>query len=148
MIKRTVSALARGGVMSTLLRGFVIGLAFAMAAVTCSKSAVALTYDDILGTWCGAKTNPDWTNQLIARTTLTVVHLPQNSRTILKIDHFDFTDAIVTIYYLSAGRSQQSGTGIPGKVLTQVRYGDFGPNDKTMVQKSSDIGGAYHFTRC
>jgi hypothetical protein len=131
--------------MSTLLRNFVIGLAFAMATVTYSKSAVALTYDNIIGTWCGAKTNPNRTNQLIARATLTVVHLPENSRVVLKIDHFEFTDTTVTIHYFSAGPSEG---GTPGKVLTSVDYGDFSADGKTMVQKPSSAGGLYRFARC
>jgi hypothetical protein len=139
---------AMEGVMSTLLRSFVIGLAFAMATVTSTKSAVAMTYDNIIGTWCGAKTNPNWTNQLIARTTLTIVHLPENSKVILKIDHFEFTDTNVTIHYYAAPGKQGGGT--PGNKLTQVMYGDFSADGKTMVQGASGIAGTgqYHFTRC
>jgi hypothetical protein len=131
--------------MSTLLRNLVIGLAFAIAAITCSKSAVALTYDNIIGTWCGAKSNPNWTNQLIARNTLTVVHLPGNSRVVLNIDHFEFTDTTATIHYYSAGPSEG---GTPGKVLTRVLYGDFSADGRTMIQQPSKAGGLYRFTRC
>jgi hypothetical protein len=36
------------------------GLMLAALSVANGKSAVALTQNDILGKWCGVRTNPNW----------------------------------------------------------------------------------------
>ena len=127
-----------------LLKRFVIGVAVVILPVNNGAFAAMLTYDSILGSWCGVSTNPYLTNLIFARDTLTVIHLPKNDRTVLKIDHYEFTDSEIIMYYKFAGGNQ---TGTPGNVLGHSTYRDFGADDKTMVQAPSN-DALYHFTRC
>ncbi len=102
-----------------------------------SGSAVAdpVTYKDILGKWCGTKSNPNWVNLTISRDELAIVHLPNKAKNVLKIDHFEFGDSAVTLHYYAAGALN----GVPGSNLFQVSYGEFGADDKTMVQLHNTV---------
>lgn len=122
-----------------------------MVAAT-SANAASLDFGDILGNWCGSRSNPHWTNYQISRTTLTVTHLPSGSKTTLQIDHFDFTEMYqsnrpsVVIYYLAAGHGGQAGT--PGHTLIHAGFINFSSDGRSMTQVKSDVTNEYHFTRC
>jgi len=118
------------------LRRLLIASVLATASVA-SGSAVAdaLAYKDILGKWCGTKTNPNWVNLMITRDELTITHLPNKTRNVLKIDHFEFSDTAVTLDFFAAGALN----GVPGSNLFQVSYGDFGADGKTMVQLHNTV---------
>jgi hypothetical protein len=113
--------------------------------VTISESAATLSYNTILGKWCGLSSNPNLTNYLFARDTLTVTFLRGKSTSVLKVDHYDFSDSTVVLYYFAA--SPDEG-GTPGNTLVQVTFGNFSPDDQTMEQPPSDEGGLYRFKRC
>ncbi len=104
-----------------------------------------LTAKNIYGQWCGASTNPNLTKDIFAANSLTVVHLPGNTKTVLKVDRYEYTATTITVYYYSAG-SGQGGT--PGNVLVNVTYGNFSADGKTMNQLPNSQGGLYVFTRC
>ena len=111
-----------------------------------SGNAAALGYDDILGNWCGMKSNPNWTNFNVTRGMLTITHLPEGNRIGLTIDHFDFDDDSVVIYYRSAGHGDQASR--PGSVLSRVKFFRFSSDRRSMNQATSDISGEYQFNRC
>jgi hypothetical protein len=127
------------------LKSFILGMTVAIATVTMSESAATLSYDNILGNWCGQNSNPNLTNYLFARDTLTVTFLPDKTTSVLKIDHYDFSDSAVVVYYLAASPDKGS---TPGNMLFQVTYYNFGSDGQTMQQKPSDRGGLYRFKRC
>jgi hypothetical protein len=114
-----------------------LGLVIATASVTNSVSAATLTYDNILGSWCGVNTNPHWVNAIFSRDSLTAIFLPNNSKTVFKIDHYEFTDTMVSVRYVKAD-----------KTVTTVIYIDFSADDQTMIQAATDQSAIYHFTRC
>jgi hypothetical protein len=117
----------------------------ATTGVANGKAGGALTHNDILGSWCGVKTNPNWTNLLVARDKLTITHLPGKGVNVLKIDHFSFTETQVTIHYFAA----EALKGVPGKNLFEVSYGNLSADGKTMVQLHSGVQPRdYNFTRC
>jgi hypothetical protein len=118
-----------------LLRSFIIGF---VAAVTASAPAAALTYADILGGWCGVRSNPNRTNYTFTRKTLTVTFLPGRTKKVFKVDNYDFSDTgTVTLFYWQARDERR-----------QVHFGDFSSDGREMFQQSSEAGGLYRFVRC
>ncbi len=81
------------------------------------------------------QTNPNWVNLMITRDELAITHLPNKVKNVLKIDHFEFGDTAVTLHYFAAGALN----GVPGSKLFLVSYGDFGADDKTMVQLHNSV---------
>jgi hypothetical protein len=131
--------------IGAIFRRFIIGLVFASVGIANGEAAGALTYNDILGRWCGAKTNPNWTNLLVARDKLTITHLPGKVVNVLKIDHFSFTETQMTIHYFAAGALE----GVRGKNLFHVDYGNLSADGKSMVQLHNEVQPSdYNFTRC
>jgi hypothetical protein len=133
-------------VIGELVKNFGLGLALAMVSVTVGQSASTLTYDDILGKWCGVSSNPYWTNMLFSRDTLTITQLPKKTTVVFKVNHYEFTDTTVSVSYL-AGGDRLSPTA-SGKEIFQATYADFGSDGKTMSQPAIPGRGAYHFMRC
>ena len=127
------------------LKSVLAGCLITIAAAG-SGNAAALGYDDILGNWCGLKSNPNWTNFHVSRETLTITHLPEGNKIGLKIDHFEFDDDSVVIYYRSAGHGNQASR--PGSVLSRVKFFRFSPDRASMNQATSDVSGEYQFNRC
>jgi hypothetical protein len=125
----------RGEMIGSLFKRFFFALVLATASVANVKSADTLTYDNILGKWCGAQTNPNWVNLLITRDALTITHLPNKVVNKLSIDHFEFTDTTAIIHYFAA----EALNGVAGKNLFRVSYGDFGADGKSMVQLSNSV---------
>ena len=123
----------------------VVAALFLIATVG-GAGAASLDYDSILGLWCGSQSNPNWTNYRVSRDALTVIHLPQRTNTVLRVDHFEFSDDAVVIYYLSAGHEKLGGT--PGNVMSRVQFINFSPDGQQMTQATSDVSGEYRFTRC
>jgi len=126
-------------------RSVIVGLAIATATVTISASAAPLSYNSILGSWCGQSSNPNLTNYLFARDTLTVTFFPAKTKSVLKIDHYDFSDSAIVLYWLAASPDQG---GTSGNTLVQVTFGNFSSDDQTMQQQPNDEAGLYRFKRC
>ena len=112
-----------------LIKDLGLGLAFAMMFVATAQSASVLGYNDILGKWCGASNNPNWTNMLFARDALTITHLPQKKTTVFKVDRYEFTDTMVMIYYRPAASVPPP---FSGKKTFKAIYSDFSSDRKTM----------------
>jgi hypothetical protein len=129
------------------VKNFGLGLAFAMIFVVTAQSGGTLSYNNILGKWCGVSTNPNLTNMLFARDTLTITHLPQNTTTVFAVDHYEFTDTMVKLHYRASGTAL---TPVPSKEIFRADYSDFSSDGKTMSQPAiPNINrGAYHFMRC
>ena len=128
-----------------LLRSLVVGFTVATAAVTASASAATLSYDNILGNWCGVTSNPNLTNYFFTNGNLTVTFLPGRTTSTLTVDHYEFSDSTVVLFYLAA--SPKKG-GTPGNTLVQVTFENFSPDGQTMNQRPSEQGGLYRFVRC
>jgi hypothetical protein len=132
-----------------LLVSSVAALIIATAPSSLSEAATApapaMTYDDIVGSWCGDSANPHWGNYLFAHDTVTITHLPGKKQTVLQVDRYEFTDKAVTLHYWAA-----TGRGnIPGDKPFTVQFGHFGSDNKTMVQEPDDTRGKpYRYTRC
>ncbi len=124
---------------------FIMGLTVVATVVGTSQSASALAYNDILGKWCGATSNLNWTNMLFARDVLTITHLPRKTTTVFKIDHYEFTDTMVTVYYRSAGPAPAP---FSDKKLFKAVYSNFSSDRKAMSQPAGINRDAYRFTRC
>src|SRR5215471_6921379 len=123
----------------------VIFALIAAALLASGESADALSYNDIFGKWCGSSADPNLTNITFSRDVLTITHLPTKNTAVLKIDHFDFTDSTITIYYFGAGAVQ----GTPGNKPFYVWYGNFRPDGKAMSQLPINAPSRpYSFTRC
>jgi len=117
-------------------RRFLIASVLATASLASGGAvADALAYEDILGKWCGTRTNPNWVNLMISRDELVITHLPNKTKNVLKIDHFEFGDTAVTLHYFAAGALN----GVAGSNLFQVSYGEFGADGKTMVQLHNSV---------
>ena len=129
----------------TSLKSVLAGCLLAIAAVG-SSHAASIGYDEILGNWCGMKSNPNWTNFHVSRGTLAITHLPNGDTIDLSIDHFEFSDTRVIIYYLSAGHGNQANK--PGNVVSRVEFIRFSADRTSMFQATSDISGEYQFRRC
>ncbi len=127
------------------LKSLIVGMTIATATVTMSESAATLSYNSILGSWCGLSSNPNLTNYLFARDTLTVTFFPAKTKSVLKIDHYDFSDSAIVLYWFGASPNQG---GTPGNTLLQVTFGNFSSDDQTMQQQPSDEAGLYRFKRC
>jgi hypothetical protein len=132
-------------VIRVLRRNLGLGVAAMTISVVTSQSASALAYNDILGKWCGVSSNLNWTNMLFARDVLTITHLPQKATTVFKIDHYEFTDTIVTVYYRSISPAPAP---VPGRKIFKAVYLNFSSDRKTMSQPAGVNQNAYRFTRC
>jgi hypothetical protein len=144
---QNTSDLARSGGSIRMIspKSAFLGFLLALAA-TGGAGAASLSYDDILGNWCGSRSNPNWTNFRVSREQMIITHLPNRTRTPLKIDHFVFSDTDIVIFYLSAGTGTKAGT--PGSMMSHVQFIRFGSDGQSMVQATSDVTGEYRFTRC
>jgi hypothetical protein len=116
-----------------------------MTAANAGHCAGALSYANILGKWCGVNSNPNLTNYLFTRDKLTVTHLSSGKTTVLKLDSYDFSDAVVVVHYFA--KSATSG-GTPGKEKVDVTFGEFSADGKIMVQVKTSGSEAYRFVRC
>ncbi len=132
--------------MSRIFPGRIVEAFLLLVLAAGSAGAASLDYSDALGTWCGSRSNPNWTNMDISRDALAITHLPGGNQTVLRIDHFEFSDAHVLIYYLAAGLGNQANK--PGSTLARVEFIRFSADGRSMVQATSDISAEYTFTRC
>jgi hypothetical protein len=137
---------AVGEMIRELVEKLGLGLAFAMISITAGQTAGKITYDDILGKWCGVSSNPNWTNMLFARDTLKITQLPAKTIKVFKVDQYEFTDTSVLVNFLAAGDPLAPTPA--GKEVFQATYSDFSSDGKTMSQSAIPGRGAYHFKRC
>jgi hypothetical protein len=108
-------------------------VAFLLAVAGAVSPAVALTDRDILGKWCGSDTNYD-----IGRKTLTVIWRSDNERKKFAIDHFEFSDASVIMYWRR----------IAGEKRLSTQFGEFSRDRRTMIQIKNEAGPRREFRRC
>ena len=128
--------------MRAFLKSFIVGLTMATTATT-GESAAALSYDNILGKWCGLASNPNPSIDLFTRDALTVTF---PSRTVvLKIDHYNFSDSTVIMHYFAAAPERGS---TPGQQVLNVTFENFSSDGQTMDQRPNEQGGRYRFKRC
>lgn len=108
-------------------------VAFLLAAAGVTTPAVALTDRDILGKWCGSKTNYD-----IGRKTQTVTCRSDNERKNFVIDRFAFTDTDMTMYWRRIAKGEAPEHPVRG--ISQDR--------RRMIQIKNEAGPRREFRRC
>ncbi len=120
-----------------LRRNAIFALAVGFALMVPSGPASALSEADILGTWCGAKSNSNLTNYTITRNTLTVTYFPANTQRVFPITSFDFSSDVVTMNWKLADNDER-----------WTKFGEFSPDRRSMMQLASEAGPRYDFYRC
>jgi hypothetical protein len=110
-----------------------------------SQGAGTLSYGNILGKWCGVTSNPNLTNYLFTRDTLTVNHLSNKQTVVLKLDNYEFSGAMVIVHYFA--KSAKAGS-VAGNQRVDVTFGEFSADGKTMAQVKTSGSPAYLFVRC
>ena len=105
---------------------------FALAAVFFTPaSALAMSFDDISGKWCG-----ETTAYYIGRNSIDVTFFSNNSRVRYMIDNFEYTDTEITINWFSKD----------DRVFT--KFGEFSSDKQKMVQLQNTAGPRREFRRC
>ncbi len=107
------------------------------AAAPRAGTASTLSYEDILGTWCGAADNPNVTNYELSRQSLIVTFLPDRNKRAFNVDVYEFEPGVVTLYYFPTSKDRR-----------WVKFGEFSADRKQMVQLASEAGPRYVFRRC
>src|SRR5258707_1362041 len=78
------------------LRNFLVfGLTILAVAVCASRGALALTFDDISGKWCGSVSSYTFTPRL-----LIVVLYADNSRREYKVDDYQYDGDVITVNWV------------------------------------------------
>ena len=115
-----------GKLRISLLSAFII----AMLALGGGR-AVALSFDDISGRWCGSVSSYTFTPS-----TLVVDIYADHSRRDYPIDSYQYDGDVITVNW------QRNGD----KLFT--RFSDFDAAERTMVQQPNDAGPRREFRRC
>jgi hypothetical protein len=117
--------------MTDALRKILIfGLTIA-AAVCAARDAVALTFDDISGKWCGSVSSYTFTPG-----TLTVILYSDKTPRRYKIEDYAYTDTVITVNWV---RDDE-------KLFT--KFSEFSADDRLMVQLQNTAGPRREFRRC
>jgi hypothetical protein len=130
---------ADGGVSShreasvaSILRNVAISASTVAAlAIGASREAAALSFDDIVGKWCGSVSSYTFT-----QSRLIVVLYADNSRREYKVDDYQYEDDAITVNW------QRDGD----KLFT--KFSEFSRDDKFMAQQPNDAGPRREFKRC
>jgi hypothetical protein len=93
--------------------------------------AVALSFDDISGRWCGSVSSYTFTSS-----TLVVDIYVDHSHREYPIDSYQYQGDVITVNW------QRDGD----KLFT--RFGEFNAMERTMVQQPNDAGPRREFRRC
>jgi uncharacterized protein (DUF2147 family) len=101
------------------------------AAVLAASPVRALSFKDISGKWCTSAGSSQFTESAI------IVRKTDGSRIELKIDHYDYGDDAITVYWVT-----------PDKSMASTTYGDFGADGRTMAQFTTDNGPRRAHRRC
>jgi len=132
--------------MGIAIRNAILACAVTLVLAATSFPVAALSAKDILGQWCGERSNPNWTNVEFTETRLIVTRLPGKSVKSFKIRSYDYSDDLVTVHY-TAGDDEGGGT--PGNSRQfRVEYGHFSSDGTSMNQEPNEAGGRYRFNRC
>ena len=109
----------------------VFGLALATAGLGADGAAVALTFEQISGKWCGSVSSYTFAPGL-----LTVTLYSDKSMRKYKIDDYQYSDTDITVNWM---RDDE-------KLFTT--FGEFSADDKFMVQVQNAAGPRREFRRC
>jgi len=93
--------------------------------------AVALSFDDISGRWCGSVSSYTFTSS-----TLVVDIYADHSHREYPIDSYQYQGDVITVNWLRDG----------DKLFTT--FGEFNTTERTMVQQPNDSGPRREFRRC
>jgi hypothetical protein len=115
---------------SKLRKGLIFALTIAALALAGGR-ALALTFDDIAGRWCGSVSSYAFTP-----TTLIVVLYADKSRREYPVDSYQYEDNAVTVNW------QRNGE----KLFT--KFSEFNVDEHTMVQLRNDAGPRREFRKC
>jgi len=103
-----------------------------MAATLVAAPAHALSFADIAGKWCTEAGSSQFTPNTI------IVRKANGTRLDLKIDHYAYTDTMITVFWV---RLTDHG-------ITSTDYGDFSADGRRMAQLVSHDGPRREHHRC
>ena len=116
--------------MTRKLRNGLI-LALTIAALALGDRALALSFDDIAGKWCGSVSSYAFTP-----TTLTVTLYSDNSKRDYPIDSYQYEGDVVTVNWRRGDE----------KLFT--KFSEFNADQRTMVQLQNNAGPRREFRKC
>ena len=100
-------------------------------ALGAGGAALALSFDDISGKWCGSVSSYTFTPGQ-----LTVVLYSDNTPRRYKIDSYQYEGSVITVNWVRDN----------DKLFT--KFSDFSADDRLMVQQPNDAGPRREFRRC
>ncbi|KAB2920373.1 MAG: hypothetical protein F9K29_02515 [Hyphomicrobiaceae bacterium] len=118
--------------VSGLRKATILTLVVAAAAVFWSSRAAALTYDDILGTWCTAAGRSGFT-----RESLNIFRSSDSASFSFRITRYEFAETYVRVFWIRRDGAETSTT-----------YGQFGADGRTMVQLATQESAERPHRRC
>jgi hypothetical protein len=125
-------SLRREASVAGILRNVAVSaLTVAALAIGAGGEAAALTFEDIVGKWCGSVSSYTFT-----QSRLIVVLYADNSRREYKVDDYQYEDDAVTVNW------QRDGD----KLFT--KFSEFSSDNKRMAQQQNNAGPRREFKRC
>ncbi len=103
-------------------------IAFSLAA----SPAQALSFEDIAGKWCTEVGSSQFTPEAI------IIRKPDGARFDLKIDHYAYTDTVITVFWVRRADA----------TVTSTDYGELSADRRTMAQLASSDGPRRAHHRC
>ena len=138
MAERWLAGLAMAVVVAAMADGAASqGSGSAAPRTGAATTTTALSYDDILGTWCGEPGNPNPTQYELSRQSLIVTFLPARNKKAFNVDVYEFAAGVVTLYYFPNSKERR-----------WVKFGEFSADRRQMAQLANEAGPRYAFRRC
>ena len=108
------------------------GLAAVIAVACCAgRDAHALTYKDILGSWCSATARLDF-----SRDAMGVLLFASNSRSKSRVTKYQFDGPIVSVYWMKDGKETSSD------------FSEFSADGRTMFLQPNENVPRREYRRC
>jgi hypothetical protein len=117
--------------MGKLRSMVVFAAALAAAGLLAARPALALTFEDISGKWCGSVSS-----YTFSPGTLVVVLYSENQPHRYKIENYAYDDDVITVNWV---RDDE-------KLYT--KFSEFSSDNRTMVQLQNEAGPRREFKRC
>ena len=125
-----------GEIYMTRIAAFIFSLA--IVALACAAPAAALSHSNLLGQWCGDKSNPVVTKVNFAQKAFTTVWPQANNRTKTRpIQRYEFAETTITVNYVGEDAKE-----------VFVVYGEFSRDGRRMAQLPGHGVPRYAFYRC
>jgi hypothetical protein len=118
------------------LRAAVVAASLALAAMTHAVPAGAQSYSDILGRWCGDRSNRYVTILDFMADSFSVTWQDTNDRRVHRIIRYELGPGTIRVHWYN------------GNTATWTEYGEFSPDGQRMLQLPTRGTPLYIFYRC